>query len=116
MSQKDVDSIPVQVSKVQLKPGGRARALAVFRCRPCNIELDILQPDTRNPDRLLGTCPGCGGWSLIECRPDEGLASIAPLPSLGVAIADRASAIGADPVRKRKMERAIAGYNHSSRF
>jgi len=83
MSRKSVHSISLAVSKVQLEAGGQAHDLESFRCQSCSLDLAIHQPDFRNPDRLLGMCPGCRGWSLIECHPDNSMASVAVLPSLG---------------------------------
>jgi hypothetical protein len=115
MPRKAVHSISIPVSHVRLETGDRAHALATFHCRNCKFELAILQPNTRNPDRLLGTCHSCGGWSLIECHPDESSASIATLPSLGVTRAGAAksyppiaSVIIPYPVLSPRRARAIA--------
>lgn len=49
-----------------------------IRCPACEAHLRVHQPDERSPDRLLGTCPACSAWYLIDagaevmCRlPDE---------------------------------------------
>lgn len=34
-------------------------------CPACNVSLDVSQPGA-SPDRLLGACPGCGAWYLLE--------------------------------------------------
>lgn len=35
-------------------------------CLACGDFLLIHQPDVNDPDRLLGTCDGCGSWHLID--------------------------------------------------
>ena len=35
-------------------------------CVRCQSTLERHQPDEEQPDRLLGTCPGCGAWYLID--------------------------------------------------
>ena len=36
------------------------------QCVSCNDSLVIHQPDEVRPSRLLGTCPECGAWFLID--------------------------------------------------
>jgi hypothetical protein len=47
-------------------------------CLDCHGPLEIHQPDTRLPDRLLGACSSCSAWYLIDAAasimvhlPDE---------------------------------------------
>ena len=35
-------------------------------CARCQSELESHQPDVELPERLLGTCEGCGTWYLID--------------------------------------------------
>jgi hypothetical protein len=35
-------------------------------CGCCQSVLDRHQPDPDRPDRMLGTCPECGAWFLID--------------------------------------------------
>jgi hypothetical protein len=35
-------------------------------CAQCQTVLDLHQPDPEQPDRLLGTCPDCGTWHLMD--------------------------------------------------
>ncbi len=35
-------------------------------CHGCSETLDIEQPSAERPDRLLGVCPSCGAWEIIE--------------------------------------------------
>jgi len=35
-------------------------------CLACGESLWIHQPDIDTPERLLGTCDGCGAWHLID--------------------------------------------------
>lgn len=36
------------------------------RCPSCHDLLEIHQPDIESPDRLLGICPKCRAWFLVE--------------------------------------------------
>ena len=46
-----------------------------LRCLACSAGLDWQQPDIQNPDRLLGVCPGCGGWHLLHIHADQARAT-----------------------------------------
>lgn len=35
-------------------------------CARCQAVLARHQPDDEQPDRLLGTCDGCGAWFLLD--------------------------------------------------
>jgi hypothetical protein len=35
-------------------------------CARCQVVLVRHQPDEEQPDRLLGTCDGCGAWFLLD--------------------------------------------------
>lgn len=37
-------------------------------CAHCQTPLEHHQPDVEQPDRLLGTCSGCGAWYLIDLQ------------------------------------------------
>jgi hypothetical protein len=47
--------------------------LASSFCLHCRGPLDIHQPDSVLPDRMLATCAACGSWHLIDCQ-----ATVAP--------------------------------------
>jgi hypothetical protein len=49
------------------------------RCRHCQEELELHQPDAANPDRLLGTCGSCGRWYMLE-RLGDSRSVLARLP------------------------------------
>ncbi len=49
-------------------------------CPACDLLMDLHQPDPRDPDLLLGTCPKCGAWHLIETAPDQVGVAIVTLP------------------------------------
>jgi hypothetical protein len=60
-----------------------ARAMpgpSVEMCRECSHELDLHQPDSADPDRLLGTCPECGAWLLVQLDSSGGPARVVELP------------------------------------
>jgi uncharacterized protein YbaR (Trm112 family) len=47
-------------------------------CPECRSPLEFHQPDEGLPDRLLGTCPGCHRWYVLDVEarlmallPDE---------------------------------------------
>jgi hypothetical protein len=44
----------------------RTDEAAEVLCACCQGVLDRHQPDPARPDRLLGTCPECGAWFLID--------------------------------------------------
>ena len=37
-------------------------------CPSCRTPLDLHQPDLRRPEHLMGTCPECGTWCLLNCQ------------------------------------------------
>ena len=39
---------------------------ATISCTGCGEVLDLHQPDVEQPDRLLGICPECRTWFLID--------------------------------------------------
>ncbi|MFO0954329.1 MAG: hypothetical protein U0835_24860 [Isosphaeraceae bacterium] len=41
-------------------------ATTEVNCSHCQGVLDRHQPDSDQPSRLLGTCPDCGLWHLID--------------------------------------------------
>jgi hypothetical protein len=52
--------------------------LSEVECPACHDSMEIHQPDAGRARRLLGVCPSCGAWYLIDpdrrvmCRlPDE---------------------------------------------
>lgn len=36
------------------------------RCPHCGDNLSLCQPDGAKPDRLLGSCPGCEAWYVVD--------------------------------------------------
>jgi hypothetical protein len=46
------------ISAEQLRDSGAA-------CSHDGTPLDLHQPDPRRSNRMLGTCPGCGAWTVI---------------------------------------------------
>jgi hypothetical protein len=44
----------------------RYECAAEVLCARCHDVLDRHQPDDELPDRLLGTCPCCSSWYLID--------------------------------------------------
>lgn len=59
-----------------------ADGLVSPRCQKCRCELDIHQPEESHPEQLLGTCPECSAWHLIEVAPDGSEAALVDIPGL----------------------------------
>jgi hypothetical protein len=38
-------------------------------CLNCGERLGLTQPETDEPERLVGTCAGCGRWYLLDWHP-----------------------------------------------
>ena len=53
-----------------------ARLLDEAECTRCDATLEIHQPDEELSARLLGTCPNCGAWHLIDA--EAGLTAVLP--------------------------------------
>jgi hypothetical protein len=51
-------------------------SLAEIECTRCDATLCIHQPDEQLGERLLGTCPDCFAWYLIDA--DVGLMVLLP--------------------------------------
>ena len=56
----------------------RFESLNDIFCVSCHNPLDLHQPDGERPDQLLGTCPDCGAWYLIDAIS----AVMLPLPDI----------------------------------
>ena len=55
-------ALTIAVEKAAESVGGPSRWL----CLECHDVLDVHQPDAANPARLLGTCPECGEWYVLD--------------------------------------------------
>jgi hypothetical protein len=49
-------------------------------CMECDHRVEIHQPDSELPERMLGTCEYCQTWYLVECDTDAGDAMLILLP------------------------------------
>ena len=54
--------------------------LAWVRCIKCSESLDLHQPESDFPDRLLGVCKSCRCWLLVELVPNKPEAVLILLP------------------------------------
>jgi hypothetical protein len=43
------------------------KSLSRVRCPNCGYRMSVHQPDPQSPERLLGTCPACKSWYLMDC-------------------------------------------------
>ena len=50
-------------------------------CLSCDTPLELHQPDSDTPERLLGTCPACGAWFILDGR--EGPVPVLPAAGRG---------------------------------
>jgi hypothetical protein len=57
-----------------------SNGLADVKCTVCKGLMDTHQPDPNQPERILGTCPGCGTWYLIDSYDDGKKLLILQLP------------------------------------
>jgi hypothetical protein len=62
-----------------------------LRCPSCRRLLELTQPVPECPVRLLGTCPGCESWCVIDVTPDGTEAIMVLLPT-GDALRDAIAA------------------------
>jgi hypothetical protein len=75
------------------------------QCRTCEAKLTLHQPDEDSPERLLGTCAGCGGWYLIEILQDGTEAFLLDLPNIALFRSVVAKAVKArHKARSKKAE------------
>jgi hypothetical protein len=49
-------------------------------CFSCDIGLELQQPDPGAPHRLLGICPGCQHWFILDLLPDADEAVMVLVP------------------------------------
>jgi uncharacterized protein YbaR (Trm112 family) len=49
-------------------------------CLNCEQHLGLVQPETQEPERLVGICESCGRWYLIDWHPGsrQGLMILLP--------------------------------------
>src|SRR5581483_4011915 len=69
----------VHIAEIRLtaRVAGRSAARG---CAACGKPLEMHQPDTADPERLLGTCPACGAWSVIQPGSAEETVHVLQLP------------------------------------
>ncbi len=76
----DLDVIPI---------GAPAGELEWFGCVNCREPLELHQPNTRSPDRLLGVCTRCGQWYvLLVASPSEALLVVLPVDEWFLAVSN----------------------------
>lgn len=73
----------------------RAQGPAVLGCPACREALDVHQPDSNVPDRLLAVCEGCGAWFLAVRDPMLEREVLLRLPD-AVVLSGLLSAAGGD--------------------
>jgi hypothetical protein len=54
------------------------------RCLDCDQPVEMHQPDSELPERMLGTCEHCQAWYLLECDPDAAQAVLILLPDFSL--------------------------------
>jgi hypothetical protein len=58
--------------------------LCQFLCLSCDSSLELHQPDPGFAERLLGICPDCQRWYILDLIPDEDEAVIVSIPEAGL--------------------------------
>lgn len=71
-------SVPVEL--ILLRFSSTREAVSNLRCLRCDASLDVHQPDTGFPERMLGTCDSCRSWFLMESLPGRPEALMVLLP------------------------------------
>jgi hypothetical protein len=77
-------------------------------CRECEVDLNVHQPDEGRPEHLLGTCPCCGAWYLIELNSELTEAFLIDMPN--VSLIHSAAA----PTRKKLIRKRLPRYRQPS--
>ena len=52
----------------------------LLRCPNCRVAMDLHQPVSEIPDRMLWTCVHCGSWYLMDIHPEKPHAVLVYLP------------------------------------
>jgi hypothetical protein len=50
-------------------------------CSACGTPVEVHQPDSDDPEFVLGTCSECGQWLLIASDPDGQAVQVLVLPT-----------------------------------
>jgi hypothetical protein len=88
-------TVTCQVTPLTIRDGELEPAL----CRDCQARLNTHQPDEDRPEHLLGTCPECGKWYLIEFSKSGSDAFLIDLIDFALI---RATLVSARPKSSRK--------------
>ncbi len=72
-------TISVRLSRVST----RAEDHKALLCMQCGESLELHQPDSGFPNRMLGTCDACRTWFLLDLIPGEPAAVMVVLPDNG---------------------------------
>lgn len=71
--------LPTRSTPPQTSVGNPPVSLGDFSslvCLNCDGALCWHQPDPDQPSRLLGTCPACGAWHILEDSAGDGLGEL----------------------------------------
>lgn len=66
----------------RLAPSDPPSGLLELDCQDCDSSLDLIQPDALSPDRMIGVCPVCRLWYLVEVRAELGAVAMIRLPAM----------------------------------
>ena len=69
-----MNTVFVSLDLIRTAFGGRS--LDDLECSRCESALHIHQPDEQLVDRLIGTCPDCHAWYLIDA--EKGIMALLP--------------------------------------
>ena len=70
----------VAVDLVMVRFSTDPAGLSRLCCLSCGEPLDLHQPDSGFPERVLGTCDACRSWFLMDLVPDRDEAVMVLLP------------------------------------
>lgn len=66
--------------ELNVAPRRRRRNRSALACMLCDGKLSWHQPDHAKPDRLLGVCPRCGGWHIMDGDGGPGHVALSLIP------------------------------------
>jgi uncharacterized Zn finger protein len=69
-------SVPVSIALISL----HANDIKALVCPACGKSMELHQPDSGFPERMLWTCEHCGTWFLMDLTPGKPEAVLVLLP------------------------------------
>lgn len=76
MGSVNEQAVSLRFARLPIPPDGPIN----IDCLNCETPIEIHQPDSELPERMLGTCENCRTWYLVECDPNTGQAVLIQIP------------------------------------